>query len=75
MTASSGSMELKCLRRIGFRSALLLLPFLVLQLLELFVFPIQFFTFRVWEEALSTPYRYPGLLGRFGATPFIYFQF
>jgi hypothetical protein len=53
-------MELKCLRRIGFRSALLLLPFLVLQLLELFVFPIQFFTFRVWEEALSTPYRYPG---------------
>ena len=36
------------------------MPFLALQLIELFVLPIDFFTFRVWEAALATPYRYPG---------------
>lgn len=60
MTISSKQKELRDVRRICFRGALLLFPFLVLQLLELFVLPIDFFTFRVWEAALATPYQYPG---------------
>lgn len=55
------SRGLKELRRLGTRSALLLLPFLLLLLAELFILPIDFFTFRVWEAALSTTYRYPGV--------------
>jgi hypothetical protein len=61
MTVSSGSKELRDLYRLGLRGALLLLPFLLLLLLELFVLPIDFFTFRVWEAALTTTYRYPGM--------------
>lgn len=60
MTTSSGNHELKAARRVGMRGTLLLLPFLLLLLAELFVLPIDFFTFRVWEAALATPYRYPG---------------
>ncbi len=52
--------ELSSLRRVVQRGTLLLLPFLALQLIELFVLPIDFFSFRVWEAALSAPYRYPG---------------
>lgn len=52
--------ELSSLRRVVQRGSFLLLPFLALQLIELFVLPIDFFTFRVWEAALATPYRYPG---------------
>lgn len=60
MTLPSGSHELKEMRRVAGKGALLLLPFLLLLLAELFVLPIDFFTFRVWEAALATPYRYPG---------------
>jgi hypothetical protein len=60
MTVSSGSSELRDLYRLGLRGALLLLPFLFLLLLELFVLPIDLFTFRIWEAALAAPYRYPG---------------
>lgn len=60
MANSSGSNEFKELRRLGIRGALLLLPFLLLPLVELFVLPIDFFTFRVWEAALASPYRHPG---------------
>jgi len=60
MTISSGSREAADLRRLGIRAALLVSPFLAAAILELFVFPIDFFTFRVWEAALATPYRYPG---------------
>ena len=52
--------ELSSLRRVLQRGAFLLLPFLALQFIELFVLPIDFVTFRVWEAALATPYRYPG---------------
>lgn len=60
MTSPSRSDELQSLRRVCLRGALLLVPFLVLQFMELFVLPIDFFTFRVWEAALASPYRYPG---------------
>lgn len=59
-TTVSPRSELQSLRKLGLRAVLVLLPFLLLQLLELFVLPIDFFTFRVWEAALATPYRYPG---------------
>lgn len=52
--------ELGALKRLICRCALLALPFIVWQLLELFVLPIDFFTFRVWEAALASPERYPG---------------
>lgn len=60
MTSLTKLPEFVSFRRVTLRGALLLLPFLALQLLELFVLPIDFFTFRVWEAALSTPYLYPG---------------
>ncbi|TAN85166.1 MAG: hypothetical protein EPN14_01380 [Gallionella sp.] len=59
MTNPSGFHELKEMRRVAGKGALLL-PFLLLLLAELFVLPIDFFTFRVWEAALAEPYRYPG---------------
>ncbi len=48
----------KCL----FRSALFLLPFLLAIGFELFVLPIDFFTFRVWEAVVVKKYRrfFPG---------------
>lgn len=52
--------ELGALKRLISRCALLALPFVVWQILELFVLPIDFFTFRVWEAALASPERYPG---------------
>ncbi len=52
--------ELGALKRLICRCALLSLPFVIWQLLELFVLPIDFFTFRVWEAALASPERYPG---------------
>lgn len=61
MTNLSGYHELREMRRVAGKGALLLLPFLLLLLAELFVLPIDFFTFRVWEAALSQPYRYPGM--------------
>lgn len=61
MTTFSGSMELKDFRRVVLRGALLLLPFPLLLFAELFALPIDFFTFRVWEAALTTIYRYPGV--------------
>lgn len=36
------------------------LPFVTLQAIELFMLPVGFFSFRVWEAALADPYRYPG---------------
>lgn len=60
MTLSSKSLEFWDARRVVLKGGLLLLPFLILQFLELFVLPIDFFTFRVWEAALAEPYRYPG---------------
>jgi hypothetical protein len=60
MKVSSGSSELGNLRRLGVRGALLVFPLLAALLLELFVLPIDLFTFRIWEAALATPYRYPG---------------
>lgn len=47
-------------RRVFIRCLLLLCPFVILQALELFVLPIDLFTFRVWEAAVADPYRYPG---------------
>lgn len=52
--------ELGALKRLICRCALLSLPFVIWQLLELFVLPIDFFAFRVWEAALASPARYPG---------------
>lgn len=43
------------------KGALLLLPIVFVQFLELFVLPIDFFTFRVWEAAISTDARFPGM--------------
>jgi hypothetical protein len=60
MSAIITQRELKDLLRLGTRCGLLVLPFLLAQVLELFVLPIDFFTFRVWEAALAVPYRYPG---------------
>jgi len=60
MTTFVKSQELKDVRRVCSRGMLLLFPFLILQLLELFVLPLDFFTFRVWEAALGTPFLYPG---------------
>ncbi|MFH0986194.1 MAG: hypothetical protein V1882_11810 [Candidatus Omnitrophota bacterium] len=37
-----------------------MLPFLALEILDIFVLPVDFFTFRVWEGASSMAYRYPG---------------
>src|SRR5258706_14712801 len=60
MTGSARSMELRNFRRLSLQAALLVLPFLGTLFLELFVLPVDLFTFRVWEAALATPYRYPG---------------
>lgn len=46
--------------RVVGKGLLLLLPFAVLIVLELFVLPLDFFTFRVWEAASSMITRYPG---------------
>ncbi len=42
------------------RGALLLLPFIFLLIAELFILPIDFFTFRIWEAVLAEPFHYPG---------------
>jgi len=60
MTLSPKHLELHDVYRVIIKCALLLLPFPILQLAELFVFPIDLFTFRVWEAALAEPYNYPG---------------
>lgn len=52
--------EWTSIRRVATRSGLLLLPFALLIALELFVLPLDTFTFRIWEAALASPYRYPG---------------
>jgi len=46
--------------RLLVRAVLFILPFVVLQLAELFILPIDAFTFRVWEALLARPYNYPG---------------
>ncbi|MDB5813312.1 MAG: hypothetical protein JWN23_429 [Rhodocyclales bacterium] len=53
--------EIRDLRKVCTRGFLLLLFFVALQFVELFILPIDFFTFRVWEAALASPYRYPGM--------------
>ncbi len=40
-----------------FKSALFLLPFILALVIELFVLPIDFFTFRAWEALLVMKYR------------------
>lgn len=57
---SSRSAETRDFRRICVKGALLSLFFMLLQAIELFVLPIDFFSFRVWEAAVADPYRYPG---------------
>lgn len=57
---NDGPNEWSAVRHVAAKGALLLLPFGVLLALELFVLPLDTFTFRVWEAALATPYRYPG---------------
>lgn len=52
--------EFSDFRRIMAKVVLLIIPFALLELAELFILPIDTFTFRVWEAALATPYRYPG---------------
>lgn len=54
-------MQIKSLSKLIVRGAILLSPFALLIILELFILPIDFFTFRVWESLLSSPYRYPGV--------------
>ncbi len=39
---------------------ILISPFMLILALEMFVLPVDFFTFRVWEAALAQPFRYPG---------------
>lgn len=56
----SRSAETGHFHRICLKLALLALPFVILQAIELFVLPVGFFSFRVWEAALADPYRYPG---------------
>jgi hypothetical protein len=60
MEASLGATEFRAVAQLSRRSALIAFPFLIALFLEVFVLPIDFFTFRVWEAALATPYRYPG---------------
>jgi alginate O-acetyltransferase complex protein AlgJ len=45
-----------------FKSTLFLLPFILALLIELFILPVDFFTFRVWEALLAKEYRnfFPG---------------
>lgn len=57
---SSHSPETRDFRRICLKCALLALLFVIAQAIELFVLPIGFFSFRVWEAAIADPYRYPG---------------
>ncbi len=45
------------MKRFLFKSALLLLPFLLAVGIELFILPIDFFTFRVWEALVIRKYR------------------
>ena len=47
--------------RVCLRGLLIISPFLILTLIELFVLPIDYFTFRIWEAALSGDYRYPAM--------------
>ena len=42
------------------KGVLLISPFLLAQIFELFIFPIDYFTFRVWEAAISPYDRFPG---------------
>lgn len=56
----SRSAETRDFCRICLKLVLLSLPFVILQTIELFVLPVGFFSFRVWEAALADPYRYPG---------------
>jgi len=42
------------------KGVFLLSPFLVAQVFELFILPIDYFTFRVWEAAFSPYDRFPG---------------
>jgi hypothetical protein len=43
------------------KGMVLLLPIVAFQFIELFVLPIDFFTFRVWEAAISPDARFPGM--------------
>ena len=43
------------------KSLVFLAPFVVLSLVELFLLPIDFFTFRVWEAVITRSYKFPGL--------------
>ncbi len=45
------------MNRFLFKSILFLLPFILAFLVELFILPIDFFTFRVWEALLVKKYR------------------
>ncbi|MBV9576451.1 MAG: hypothetical protein JO149_07480 [Gammaproteobacteria bacterium] len=52
--------EVKDIRQLIVRGSLLIIPFLFLQVVSVFIIPPDWFTFRIWESALSGPYRYPG---------------
>ena len=54
-------MQIKSINKLVIRGVLLSCPFVLLMVLELFILPIDFFTFRIWESLLATPYRYPGV--------------
>jgi alginate O-acetyltransferase complex protein AlgJ len=45
------------MKRILLKSGLFLLPFVIALFVELFVLPIDFFTFRVWEAVVTIKYR------------------
>ena len=50
------------MRKFLFKSNLFLLPFFLALCLELFILPMDFFTFRVWEAIVVRKYRnlFPG---------------
>ena len=60
MTNSYQGSEARDIFNVLMRGGLLLFPFLLWQIVEVLVLPEDTFTFRVWEAALATPYRYPG---------------
>ncbi|MDI7259530.1 MAG: hypothetical protein QME90_06390, partial [Thermodesulfobacteriota bacterium] len=45
------------MKKILFKSALFLLPFFLSIFIELFILPIDLFTFRVWESLVVRKYR------------------
>ena len=53
--------EFKDLYRLCIRGMLVVSPFFIAIIFELFILRSDFFTFRIWEAALSIPYRYPGM--------------